>query len=101
MMPGTIPQPKLSISATHARAGEVTKRPGVYEVKIRGVASDLVRAEFDDVDLWEAPGTTCLGTRTADAATLYALIKRIEALGLVLLEVHAVDASESDDPAPS
>jgi hypothetical protein len=101
VMPGTTPQPKVSMSATHGRAGEVTKRPRVYEVKIRGVASDLVRAEFDDVGLWEVPGATWLRTGGADTAALYGLIRRIEALGLVLLEVHAVNAGESDDPAPS
>ncbi len=70
----------------------MTKRPRIYELKIRGVASDLVRAEFDDVELWDAPGATCLRTGGADTATLY---------GLVLLEVDAVDADESDHPAPS
>jgi hypothetical protein len=89
------------MSATHGRAGEVTRRPRVYEVKIRGVASDLVRAEFDDVGLWEASGATWLRTGGADTAALYGLIRRIEALGLVLLEVHAVDAGDSDDPVPS
>lgn len=79
----------------------VLKRPRAYEIKIRGVASDLVRAEFDDVELWEAPGATWLRTSGADMAALYGLINRIEALGLVLLAVHAVDAGESDHPAPS
>jgi hypothetical protein len=77
----------------------VTKRPRVYELKIRGVASDLVRAEFDDVDLWEAPGATWLRTGEADTAALYGLIKRIETLGLVLLKVDEVDVGESDHPA--
>ncbi len=83
------------------KAGDVTKLPYVYELKIRGVASDLVRAEFDDVELWEGPGVTCLRTGGADTAALYGLISRIEALGLVLLEVAPVDAGESDQPAPS
>ena len=78
----------------------MTNRPCVYELKIRGVASDLVRAEFDDVELWEAPGAACLRTGEADIATLYGLIKRIETLGLVLLKVDEVDAGESDHPAP-
>lgn len=71
------------------------KNPEGYEFKIRGVASDLVRAEFDDVDLWEVPAATCLRTQVADAATLFGLIKRIDALGLVLLEVHAIDIDDS------
>jgi hypothetical protein len=100
-MPGNYPQPKVGVTATYERAGEVTKRPHVYEIKIRGVASDLVRAEFDDVELWDTPGATWLRTSEADIAALYGLIKRIEALGLVLLKVDTVDAGESDHPAPS
>ena len=79
----------------------MTKHPRAYEIKFRGVASDLVRAEFDDVELWEAPGATWLRTGGADMAALYGLINRIEALGLVLLKVDTVDAGESDHPAPS
>jgi hypothetical protein len=60
-----------------------------------------VRAEFDDVELWEASGATWLRTGGADTATLYGLINRIETLGLVLLEVTPIDAEESDHPVPS
>ena len=42
-----------------------------------------------------------LRTDEADTAALYGLIKRIETLGLVLLKVDEVDASESGHPAPS
>ena len=70
-MPGRRPRPIVGVSTTHQRAGEVTKRPRVYELKIRGVASDLVRAEFDDVELWEAAGATWLRTGGADIAALY------------------------------
>ena len=89
------------MSVTHDRAGEVPKRPSVYELKIRGVASDLVRAEFDDVELWEPPGATWLRTGGTDTAALYGLIKRIEMLGMVLLKVDEIDAGESDHPAPA
>jgi hypothetical protein len=91
----------VDVNAIHERVGDVTKRPLAYELKIRGVASDLVRAEFDDVELWETHGATCLRTSGADTATLYGLIKRIEALGLVLLGVDEVSADESGGPAPS
>ena len=100
-MPGRHPQPIVGVTAIRERAGEVTKRPCVYELKIRGVASDLVRAEFDDVKLWEAPGATWLRTGEADTAALYGLIRRIETLGLVLLKVDEVGAGESDPPACS
>jgi hypothetical protein len=91
----------VGVTTTYVRAGEVTIRSRVYEIKIRGVASDLVRAEFDDVEVWEAPGVTWLRTGEADTAALYGLIRRIEALGLVLLKVDEVDAGESGGPAPS
>ncbi len=100
VMPGRDTQPIVGVSAKHERAGEVTKRPCVYELKIRGVASDLVRAEFEDVELWDAPGATWMRTGGADTAALYGLIKRIETLGLVLLKVDEVDAGESGHPAP-
>jgi hypothetical protein len=100
-MPGLHPQPIVGLSATYQRAGAVTKRSRAYEIKIRGVASDVVRAEFDDVELWEAPGATWLRTSGADTAALYGLIKRIETLGLVLLKVDEVDAGESGHPTPS
>ena len=101
MMSGRYRPPRVGVSTPHGKAGEVTKRSRAYEIKIRGVASDLVRAEFDDVELREAPGATWLRTGEADMAALYGLINRIEALGLVLLEVTPVDAGESDHPAPS
>ena len=53
------------------------------------------------MELWEAPGATWLRTGGTDIAALYGLIKRIEALGLVLLAVDTVDADELDHPAPS
>ena len=96
-------QPIVGVSVIHERPGDVTKlfrHFSVYELKIRGVASDLVRAEFDDVDLWEGLGATWLRTSAADTAELYGLIKRIETLGLVLLAVDTVDADESGHPAP-
>jgi hypothetical protein len=99
-MPGRHPQRRVDVSATHERAGDVTKRPRAYEIKIRGVASDVVRAEFDDVELWETAEATWLRTGGVDTAALYALINRIEALGLVLLQVDTVDDGESDHPAP-
>ena len=60
-----------------------------------------MRAEFDDVQLWETTGATLLRTGRADTAALYGLINRIETLGLVLLKVNTVDGGESDHPAPS
>jgi DNA-binding CsgD family transcriptional regulator len=69
--------------------GAVTKGYHVYELKVGGVASDLLRAEFEDVDLRVVPGRTCRRTGLVDQAALFGLIRRIEDLSLVLLEVAA------------
>ena len=63
----------------------------VYELKVGGVASDLLRAEFEDVDLRMMPGRTCRRTCLVDQAAVFGLIRRIEDLGLVLLEVAAAE----------
>lgn len=98
-MSGEPLRPSVGMSTHAGRAGDVTKRPRVYEITIRGAASGLVRAEFDDVELREVSGAVCLRTGEADNATLYGLIKRIELLGLVLLKVDAIDVGESEGPA--
>jgi hypothetical protein len=80
-MPGRHPQPRVGVSATHERAGEVTKHPRVYELKIRGVASDLVRAEFDDVELWEARGAIwlrCASMEEMDCRDLFAGVNKLD-----------------------
>jgi hypothetical protein len=70
----------------------------IYELRIRGVASDLVRAAFDDVEVSDGSGQTVLRTGPVDSATLYGLISRIESLGLVLMEMDAIDV-DSGGPA--
>src|SRR6185437_14021261 len=93
-MPGSTPQPTVGVTTTYVRAGEVTIRSRVYEIKIRGVASDLVRAEFDDVEVWEAPGVTWLRTGEADTATLYGLIRRTGPV------IAAWRVAEGEQPGP-
>ena len=69
-----------------------------YDITVRGVASDLVRAEFDDVEVSVADGCTRLRTAPVDQAWLFGLIRRIENLGLVLLELAAVESDTSESP---
>jgi hypothetical protein len=66
----------------------------VYRITIRGVASDLVRTEFEDVAVSVEGNVTCLRTKVADQATLFGLIRRVESLGLVLLGVDVLPAGE-------
>ncbi len=79
----------------------MTSTTYVYQLRIRGVASDLLRAAFDDVEMLHGNGQTVLRTGAVDIATLYGLISRIESLGLVLLNVETIDVGDSGGPASS
>ena len=60
----------------------------IYEITIRGAASQLLQVEFDDVQLRIDGERTYLRTGWVDQTVLLGLIRRIENLGLVLLEVR-------------
>jgi hypothetical protein len=64
-----------------------------YDVTVGGAASDLLRAEFDDVRVSVSDDCTCLSTPPVDQAWLFGLISRIENLGLVLLELTSASAA--------
>ena len=61
---------------------------GTYVITIRGVAGPSVRAAFDDVAMSSAGDTTILRHAGADQAALHGLMRRIQDLGLELLDVH-------------
>jgi hypothetical protein len=63
-------------------------RRQVYQVTIQGTMSDVLQAEFADVELWISHGQTHLRADLPDSAALYGLIGRIEELGLILVDLH-------------
>ena len=63
----------------------------LYDVTFKGVASDALRAAFDDCDVVSTAGATTL---RCGREALRNVIDRIQDLGLDLLEVGSV----SDDP---
>jgi len=67
--------------------------PG-YKVTIKGVLSELVQAQFPDVNSWAFDENTHFFAPGLDQAALYGLIARIESLGLVLLAIYPLDQSE-------
>lgn len=73
----------------------------IYRIRVQGVASDALRAAFDDVEVSDVPGQTLLCTGPVDTATFYGLVRRIESLGLVLGDVVVTDSTDdgSDDAA--
>ena len=72
-----------------------------YEITVRGAPGDLIRAEFDDVRISAVDGCTRLRTGPVDQAWLFGLVRRIEDLGLVLLELVAEPATRSHSPTTS
>jgi hypothetical protein len=73
----------------------------VYQLTIRGEMSEVIQAEFDDFELQVLHGETHLRADLPDSAALYGLIGRIEALGLVLLDLHRSQGSVSVDSSAS
>jgi hypothetical protein len=66
--------------------GKVTD--GTYVITVRGSAGPWVRAFFDDAEVSVAGDTTVLRRAGADQAALYGLLRRIQDLGIELLDVH-------------
>jgi hypothetical protein len=75
------------------KPGEVTD--GTYVITVRGVAGPWVRGVFDDTEVSVVGDTTVLRRVGADQAALHGLLRRIQDLGLELLDVHR----ESAEPA--
>jgi hypothetical protein len=66
-----------------------------YEIRVRGRLTPTVASEFEQLDLSTtvAPVETLLEGNVEDPAALHGLLRRIEALGLELVEVRRnVDA---------
>jgi hypothetical protein len=74
----------------------VTNGARIYEITIRGAASKLVQLEFEDVQLRVVGELTYLRTGLVDQTILFGLIRRIEDLGLVLLEIGTSQADASE-----
>jgi hypothetical protein len=66
--------------------GNVTD--STYVITFRGVAGSWVRAAFEDTELSVVGDTTVLRRAEADQAALHGLLRRIQDLGLELLDVH-------------
>jgi hypothetical protein len=72
------------------KPGEVTDE--TYVITVRGVAGPWVRGVFDDTEISVVADTTVLRRAGADQAALYGLLRRIEDLGLELLDIRRESA---------
>jgi hypothetical protein len=69
-----------------------------YEIRLRGRLTPTMTSEFEQLELNSstAPVDTVLEGPIDDGAALHGLLRRIEALGLELVEVRRL----VDDPSP-
>jgi hypothetical protein len=74
-----------------------------YEIKVRGRLSRTLATEFAQLDLaaQTEPIATVLHGPVEDQAALYGLLRRIESLGLELLEVRKTATSDDGCSRPS
>jgi hypothetical protein len=72
------------------KPGEVTD--GTYVITLRGIAGPWVRGVFDDTEVSVVGDTTVLRRAGADQAALHGLLRRIQDLGLELLDVRRESA---------
>jgi hypothetical protein len=70
-----------------------------YEVRVRGPVPPNVLAELGARNLTEEPAQTILRTEPTDQAGLHGLLRRLQDLGLDLLEVRTwPDADDAARP---
>jgi hypothetical protein len=69
--------------------------PPQYELRVDGHIDDRWIAWFDDLTLTrESDGTTTLRGSVLDQAALHGLLAKVRDLGVTLLSVEVIDASD-------
>jgi hypothetical protein len=67
-----------------------------YEIRVRGRLSPSVLSSFQGLTASVEPVETILCGPVADQAALYAVLSRVQSLGLELMEVRRVAGAGSD-----
>jgi hypothetical protein len=65
--------------------------PRYIDIVVKGEFGDRLKTELDDVAVTVTGGATHVRVLARDASALYAMLDRLEALGLELLAVHRLD----------
>ena len=68
-------------------------KPTTYEITVRGRLGATLAAAFDGLTASALRADTVLRGELADQAALYAVLDRVESLGLELLDIRRVPAS--------
>jgi hypothetical protein len=92
----TYPLGSYSVSAKketkHVTDGREFDRPGIYQVRVRGILDKKWSSWFDGFTITPKKDGECLLTGlVSDQAALYGLISKIGSIGLPLLSVQRVE----------
>jgi hypothetical protein len=72
---------------------------GRYEIRVKGRLSKLLTREFERLDLGVSvqPVETVLSATFEDQAALYGMLRRLEGLGLELVELRQLTSADPRD----
>ena len=75
----------------------IMKKQTTYQIRIEGHLSPIWEAEFEGFTLApEENGVTCLSGTVVDQAALHGLLRKFRDLGLPLISVTRLEASQAD-----
>jgi hypothetical protein len=63
----------------------------VYVITVTGEMDELLRDQFDDVDLTVGHGVSRLRVPCPDPSVLHGVLHHLDALGVELLDVRTID----------
>ena len=70
-----------------------------YKILVKGEFGRRHRVAFEDLDISVSGGHTMLSGRLVDQAALYGVLRRLEGLGLEIVDIRSAVATV--DPGPS
>ena len=70
--------------------------PATYQIRLEGHLSPLWEVEFDGLTLTVNGSQTCLTGPVVDQAALYGLLRKVRDLGLPLISVTRLEATQSE-----
>jgi hypothetical protein len=76
--------------------GASTRRPGRYEIRVRGPIGPTILEAFPTLSVRQAGRDTLLSGQLRDQSALYGVIHQLEALGLELLAVKSPDTDSGE-----
>jgi hypothetical protein len=71
-----------------------------YEILVRGEFGRRHTVAFEDLNVAVSGGHTRLSGRLPDQAALYGVLRRLEDLGLEIIDIHSAVAGSKPDQSP-